>query len=25
VLARENPFLLCNRFLVNAGARPVSW
>jgi uracil-DNA glycosylase len=25
VLARENPFLLCNRFLANAGAKPVSW
>jgi uracil-DNA glycosylase len=25
VLSKENPFLLCNRFLTNAGARPVSW
>jgi uracil-DNA glycosylase len=25
VLSKENPFLLCNRFLANAGAAPVSW
>jgi uracil-DNA glycosylase len=25
VLERENPFLLCNRFLVEAGADPIAW